>query len=142
MGVLQHAARHLSQVQWWQPASETLCAGISSATIYGCVVPVCVANPSSSSAALCKHSQSLLCCSVLQPLPCRNLFFPPQNEAPAAAAATPNLSPKELGKQRLQMILVADRCGQELAIKRLFSCAMLPPDSSACTSMDEVPLKP
>uniref|UniRef100_A0A383WG13 Uncharacterized protein n=1 Tax=Tetradesmus obliquus TaxID=3088 RepID=A0A383WG13_TETOB len=40
-----------------------------------------------------------------------NLFFPPQNEAPAAAAATPNLSPKELGKQRLQMILVADRCG-------------------------------
>lgn len=24
---------------------------------------------------------------------------------------TPNLSPKELGKQRLQMILVADRCG-------------------------------
>ncbi|KAF8064531.1 Galns [Scenedesmus sp. PABB004] len=37
-----------------------------------------------------------------------NLFFPPQQ---AEAAAPPNLSPKELGKQRLQMILVADRCG-------------------------------
>lgn len=56
--------------------------------------------------ALLLHAQH-----VLRLNPCRNLFFPPQNEAPAAAAATPNLSPKELGKQRLQMILVADRCG-------------------------------
>ncbi|KAF6248524.1 hypothetical protein COO60DRAFT_1071603 [Scenedesmus sp. NREL 46B-D3] len=41
------------------------------------------------------------------------LLFPPQlhKEAASAAAAAPNLSPKELGKQRLQMILVADRCG-------------------------------
>lgn len=34
-----------------------------------------------------------------------NLFFPP-NES---AGATRQLSPKELGKQRLSMILVADR---------------------------------
>lgn len=38
-------------------------------------------------------------------LSCRNLFFPPQHEG-----AAPQLSPKELGKQRLSMILVADRC--------------------------------
>lgn len=37
---------------------------------------------------------------------CRNLFFPPGE----SSAATRQLSPKELGKQRLSMILVADRC--------------------------------
>jgi hypothetical protein len=39
------------------------------------------------------------------PLPHRNIFFPP------TTAAAPPLSPSELGRQRLSMILVADRCG-------------------------------
>lgn len=40
-------------------------------------------------------------------VPCRNLFFPT-----AESSATRQLSPKELGKQRLSMILVADRWGR------------------------------